>query len=400
MMRRYFAHDPRLDGLLRLTPALESAYEAEHGQARIDALRRSIVVGIILYNAYSVTTSLLLRDVLWISVVVRLVLVTPVSLVLAWSVDRMNGWLREHLVLAALLNAFLLPLGLFWFSADPYAGYTFAELSLTLFYASMMLQLRFALALVFTLATFVAAAIALVTKPDLSSDLAFAFTVQYAMASILTLYANWCAESLRCRSFLRDCDARQEIAGAQSRSQAFEILSQVDALTNLPNRRALDQTLDDWFREDRPLAVLMIDVDHFKPFNDRLGHLEGDACLRAIARTLSQFARRPGVVVARFGGEEFSALVQDRNEMEAARLADLIVKSILDLAIPHPSRPDDLRVVTISVGVAWTDRPAGSSPSQILAAADAALYRAKRSGRNQWAMAGDADAAALESATA
>ncbi|WP_156381988.1 MULTISPECIES: sensor domain-containing diguanylate cyclase [unclassified Aureimonas] len=378
---------PLFDMRLRLTPELEALYEAEHHDERCLSIQHSLVVGLVLYNIHTFTGALLLRDVFEISAMLRLVVVTPASLLFLVLLPRLGGPARERLLVIAVLNAFFLPLAVFWTSTDPNSPFAFAEFTLTLVFACMSLPLRFVHAAGFTLLAFVGVAGVVSTKPGLSEDVVLAFLLQFGTGCVLTLYANGRTESLRCRSFLRELDVRREVVGAEARSDAFKHLSHVDALTGLPNRRVLDLTSERWFAEDRQLAMLMIDVDFFKLYNDRLGHPQGDECLRAIGRSLQDLAQASGCIAARFGGEEFTFLVQGLSQLEAARLAGDLVERIRALAIPHPGRSDGLGIVTASVGLAWVDHPRVSSPALLLATSDEALYRAKRRGRNQWAMA-------------
>jgi diguanylate cyclase (GGDEF)-like protein len=161
----------------------------------------------------------------------------------------------------------------------------------------------------------------------------------------------------------------------------------LDGLTGVANRRKFDEDLQaDWrhcAREGTPLALLMVDVDYFKRFNDQYGHQAGDACLRAIARVLGQALRRPYDKVARYGGEEFACLLPNTDLAGARTLAQRMVDEVRALAIEHlPSGVEPS--VTISVGVAsvWASSD-GASPGGLLKAADEALYRAKREGRGR-----------------
>lgn len=168
--------------------------------------------------------------------------------------------------------------------------------------------------------------------------------------------------------------------------------AQHDGLTGLHNRAALNARLA-WegrraTRGDLPLSVLMIDVDHFKRFNDRYGHLAGDDILRRVANVVAQFARRSGELAARFGGEEFALLLPGCTTEEARQVADALRAAVASLSSGHlPDGP--AAGVTVSIGVA--SRAAGCSPEidaveprtmALLDAADRALYRAKAAGRN------------------
>ncbi|NEU13152.1 GGDEF domain-containing protein [Methylobacterium sp. BTF04] len=127
----------------------------------------------------------------------------------------------------------------------------------------------------------------------------------------------------------------------------------------------------------------MIDVDHFKLFNDALGHPAGDDCLRAIAAALSGATRGTDHFVARFGGEEFTLVARNLDGLGGARLANTLVTAVEALGIPHPSRPDGSGVITISVGIAL----GAGKRETLFRAADAALYAAKRRGRNRYMFA-------------
>ncbi len=171
-------------------------------------------------------------------------------------------------------------------------------------------------------------------------------------------------------------------------------LASLDALTGVANRRTLDACLaKQWViaaRHQTSLALLMVDADHFKEFNDRMGHQAGDACLRSLAVALGQRVTRPADVVARFGGEEFAVLLPGTSLEGARQVAERIRGAVQDLAIPHPGAPlvsntaaAMPRHVTVSIGCAALV-PAPDMTFQLLVElADQALYEAKRSGRDR-----------------
>jgi diguanylate cyclase (GGDEF)-like protein len=163
-------------------------------------------------------------------------------------------------------------------------------------------------------------------------------------------------------------------------------LSLQDALTGLPNRRQFDQTLEmEWnraLRNQRPLSLLILDVDCFKALNDFYGHQAGDECLQKIATALHLSLRRAGEVAARYGGEEFAAVLPDADIFTAASVAETMRQEVMALEIRHESSFVE-RFVTVSIGVAAMHPFAEQLPSELIAAADEALYRAKRNGRNR-----------------
>jgi diguanylate cyclase (GGDEF)-like protein len=169
-------------------------------------------------------------------------------------------------------------------------------------------------------------------------------------------------------------------------NQRLETLSQQDGLTGIANRRALDHRLGIHFsqalRKREPLALALCDVDHFKKFNDRYGHLAGDECLRQIAVVLSRHARRATDVAARYGGEEFALLLPDTPLDGAVKVLEAIRSDLAALAIAHDGS-DCAKVVTLSAGLAVCLPDSDKQATDLVARADEALYRAKGLGRNR-----------------
>lgn len=192
--------------------------------------------------------------------------------------------------------------------------------------------------------------------------------------------------------FLQQRRMDQELRDSLARADR---LASLDSLTGVANRRTLDTRLEEQWdlaaRNQTPLALLMIDADHFKSFNDRLGHQAGDACLRAIAGAMSGRVSRPADVVARFGGEEFAVLLPDTPLEGARRVGEIIRAAVQQLAIAHPGKPDTAAVdapparrhVTVSIGCAALVPPPGARLHVLVELADQALYEAKRSGRDR-----------------
>ncbi len=162
--------------------------------------------------------------------------------------------------------------------------------------------------------------------------------------------------------------------------------SLTDVLTGLTNRRGFEQRFDEMLRycarETRPLTLLMIDVDNFKVYNDAFGHQAGDACLRAVASILENGATRARDVVARIGGEEMAVIMPEIDASGALVVAERMRAAVHAAGIVQGAAAKH-KVVTISVGVAATTDPASTSPAEMVAAADRALYDAKDGGRNR-----------------
>ena len=184
----------------------------------------------------------------------------------------------------------------------------------------------------------------------------------------------------------RDVSERKlfEVSLEQANAQ-LESFAREDALTGLPNRRRFDEAFEtEWRRACRnaePLGLLMIDIDHFKAFNDTFGHPEGDRCLHSVARAITSILRRPGDVAARYGGEEFAIILPNTDSAGAVLMADRASDAVRALCIPQSLLKNE--VVTISVGVATcVPQLTGDSSNSLLLRADAALYDAKHAGRN------------------
>jgi len=169
-----------------------------------------------------------------------------------------------------------------------------------------------------------------------------------------------------------------------------QLNSMTDSLTGLANRRQFDDSLrTEFFRLKRSgstLSLIMLDVDHFKKFNDTYGHLAGDDCLRQIGTMLRTIVGRAPDIVARYGGEEFVVILPETEDIGAEALAERIRKAAEALAIPH-SASDTSDYVTVSLGVVTVYTTGLTSPEQVVALADEALYSAKKGGRNRLAVA-------------
>lgn len=191
---------------------------------------------------------------------------------------------------------------------------------------------------------------------------------------------------------LRDVGKRK---AAEEKLEALNaelaLVARSDALTGLANRRAFDETLErEWrraARENAPMSLLLLDIDRFKGFNDRYGHQEGDACLRAVAAALRDAVRRSGDFTARYGGEELVVVMPSTDAAGAARVAERVRADVEGLRIPHLGNPDCGAVVTASLGCATLRAAdlaeAADGPAALVARADACLYEAKRAGRNR-----------------
>ncbi len=197
-------------------------------------------------------------------------------------------------------------------------------------------------------------------------------TMFLAFTNIVGMYTN----------FLLEKDARQLF----HQEMMMRELAQTDGLTGIHNRRSFDEHLSDvWrqaHREDHLVAVLLIDIDHFKLYNDCYGHQLGDICIQAVADVLASSVKRPLDQVARYGGEEFAIVLYNPTHVFVSGFADLLVERVHELAIEHKAS-DVTAHVTVSVGAAVARPVESRVPSAIVRSADDALYESKAQGRNR-----------------
>ena len=183
-----------------------------------------------------------------------------------------------------------------------------------------------------------------------------------------------------------EAKVKQRTVELEIANDKLQMLSTTDALTGLSNRRHFDaQWHTEWqraLRAGNPIAMIMLDVDHFKAFNDSLGHPAGDGCLQRVGGILGAVRSRPGDLAARYGGEEFVVILPTCDGPLARAKAEGLREAIFGAAIAHPQSPT-APVVTVSAGVASCIPRMGQDPADLLGLADHALYQAKLQGRNR-----------------
>lgn len=205
------------------------------------------------------------------------------------------------------------------------------------------------------------------------------------------LASSFCRMADRLAHYTDDLERRvaERTGELKETNQKLAALSITDGLTGLANRRRFDEVLADEYarfrRTGQPLALVMLDVDYFKKYNDRYGHQAGDDCLKAVANMFKAQARRAGDLVARYGGEEFVILLADTDISIAQGIAERVRLSIEAIEIPHEM--SSFGKVTVSVGLAVMTSDSDTDAEGLLRLADEALYRAKHEGRNRVGLA-------------
>ena len=355
---------------------IERVYQAETRSYRAKALRSGIIPAILTYNVFLPADVLLLPRTLWIAVGLH-VAVTLWIIVAAFVLRRAPPWrVRESLavsipvlITAQILTVYALNEG------QVAEHYQYLAIAI-LIYMNVNVRPAFGFAIFASLGLGLAYSATLIlsgaSTPSLIVGIGF-----MSAAIHLTLIANWRMERDGRHAFLRRLLDRL-------RRQEAEAEANRDALTGLSNRRLLDQVASNLWREGQETgssaAVILLDVDHFKSFNDRYGHLAGDLSLKRVAEVLRSISCNMGDVAARFGGEEFLLLLPHTDLATAVRAAERVRRAVEQLAIPHEAVAKGL--VTVSLGV-MAGPVAIHSFTELVEGADMALYAAKRAGRNQ-----------------
>lgn len=381
---------------LRFPKDLEARFHQDRAADRLRTILISGLLVAIFYNVMLISDRTMVPDVFDQAVRLRVFVYTPITIIGLFLVTKLpNPHWREHTIIASALGAGGITAYLCVRSTDELAGPYLEALLTVVMFSNSVVQMRFVHALVLDLLLLgmygVAQSMIQVPQP---AALTVPQTLALVAGTVFTLYACYTRERDERRSWLLRLRETLLLKELERANQDMAALSRSDMLTGVANRRHLDEHLDHvWARARKDhtnIALLMIDVDHFKAYNDRYGHLEGDECLRDVAEVLKRRLRRPNDLVARFGGEEFVAVLAGTPLATAAAAAERVRKAVENLNRLHATSTTHA-VVTVSIGVASAN-PAEphTTPGRLLAAADAALYAAKAGGRNRVLTEGDA----------
>ena len=360
-------------GRLKFPEPLESEFRADHRMNTLRWVRMSVYVVIGTSIGFAIMDHWVIHSRNAIPDVVRFDLQFPVlAIVLLATFKRFYvRWFEPAMVICAplfgigsvLLASYALP---------DHTALVGSRILLVAFFYYFMSGLRVVQALrcnLIVLTALIIAGLVGLMRPEVSTYLSFALVC----AIIIGMAGAYALEYANRTSFLE-------------RKLLVEI-SELDGLTRLLNRQTFEARARDMWRravaEQRAISVFMIDVDHFKLYNDHYGHQAGDECLRHVAAAVrAAVGTRPGDFVARYGGEEIIAVVFDRSHAEAEEIARRIVADVASLEIPHASSVE-CRRVSVSVGAATQIPTIASSYDAVVRLADGALYSAKRQGRDR-----------------
>jgi diguanylate cyclase (GGDEF)-like protein len=364
-------------GETKLPPAFKEAMETDRAKFLAVSSRKLMIRSAITYNMFLPLDFLLLPRTAWISVALHFGIVTPAILLAGRLAERHPGSLRRNisgglvpiLMVAQIMLIFRLNSGV---AAAPYQ---FLAL-LVMVYTNINQTLTMRVAWLTS-----AAVAALYVGALLTSAVPEAVKITGVAMMLSAMHL-----SLEAKTRIEEADVHQFLGRLRDRLQRFEAESEAnrDALTGLSNRRHFEEcTAALWSAATLPagpVAIIMIDIDHFKLFNDVYGHPAGDHCIKRVAGTIAAALREPGDLAVRFGGEEFVLLLPNTTPDIAVQISERVRRAIEAMAIPHDASPTSA-VVTASLGVAAS--PVSTPLEMLVAAADGALYRAKRAGRNQ-----------------
>ncbi|MDI1259094.1 GGDEF domain-containing protein [Aquabacterium sp.] len=379
---------------MKFPAGLEHQFLSQDPQQRLRHFIISGLISLLVYDGFLVADYLLIPDVFSIAVRLRLLIFTPialVALVVLW-VGR-DKPLMQHPV---LLDSAVLVSGLFAAATlayalsithSPLSDFYHAGFAVVVMYGNLVQRLRFWSALGFSLAVLAIQVVGVVVLPNFNPRLVLPICSLTAATVAFSLCANYVMERDKRRRYLLSERERALVKDLREVNLKLQELSRVDVLTALFNRRHFQEYLQDlWQRAKHggtEVVIIMMDVDHFKPYNDHHGHPAGDECLRQVASVMHNSLRQPGDMVARYGGEEFIAVLPNTSLALAMQAAERLRKAVQDMAMPHETSPT-LPVVTVSLGVACCNAATpGATPDGLISKADRALYEAKHQGRNR-----------------
>ncbi len=372
---------------LKFSPIIEKAFQNYYLHKFIWQIRFAVLAGIVLYALFGILDALVLPEVkgtLWL---IRYGVICPLGFLFLLTTFYLTSEpLIQTLHTALVIAGGLGIIGMIYVAPPDRAHLYYAGLMLVVFYAYTFSAMRF------YYASFSALSVTLLyplvdlyvvktTHEQLIANMFF-----LGSSNLIGLPVSYLLERHIRRDFLLTMLLAFEKRRTERLNMRLKDISYIDGLTGVANRRKLEEHLSrEWERarkSGQPLSLLMADIDFFKRYNDLLGHLEGDECLRKVAQEISRHVRSGMDLVARYGGEEFAIVLPETNSEQAKAIAERIRADVEALRIPHPAS-EVSRYITVSVGVATLVPEDNLRKEVLVSMADRALYRAKRKGRNR-----------------
>jgi len=372
-------------GLLRFPEALEAHFQAWGAARRWRVIVAFAVAAIVLYLGMLLPDWLLSPDVFLQAVAWRVGgFAIAVCLALALARRIREPERREWMVAAVAAWSAVVTAMILTHSEGRWALARIAELNLVVVFTCAFA--RFWPAMALCAVCMMVHMLLMAMMPDFTGVLPVNASVLLASTILFSLYANYKLEHDERMAYLLDLRERMLDEALRAAHQQLAHQVTTDPLTDLANRRYFDSYLDDYWRraqeQGQAVSLLMIDVDHFKRYNDHYGHQAGDRCLKVVSEALQGCLRRTGDLVARIGGEEFAVVMPEADEQAARSAAERVRAAVEAQGLPHLASTC-ASVVTVSVGVATVRPDAQLAPQVLLHDADDALYGAKATGRNR-----------------
>ncbi len=367
---------------------LRRLYMSERGEAQVRDTRRGLWLAVIVYLLFGISDAMLIPDVAIQTITARFVVAVLAMtvmevLVAARAPSKWSDVTCAVTVVAGYLG-WLIPA----METTAFETFRFYMLFGTIFMmsANLFFNLFFRLSVATSATILMIFFTSLAFVPALEPDQRLVLILFYLSCFAFTSYVNWKLNQERYNVFLNAREATHQHQESEKRGAALERLSNTDYLTGVENRSAVDKRLRDywsnWQNEGASFAVMLVDVDFFKKYNDFYGHQAGDRCLVLVASALSDMLKPLNATVGRYGGEEFIVLSRVTGREQVMALAEVIRATVEDMALVHDQRRDGQAVVTVSVGAAYTRAQTGPKLERIINEADRALYSAKANGRN------------------
>ena len=372
---------------LRFPPRIENLF---YGHDTPRRRKRYLILGlvaVVLYNVFCFSDMIVLRDIYTVAWFIRLAMVTPLMFIIFLLIylrklerltDPMIGLLMIIICFSILVMLLL--------SKDPNEIHYHTGVIIIIIFGNIVVGLRFITALVCSAIVLVLYSALLPIATTMPPEAIINHSLVLSTAIVMSLIGNYQMEAELRRVFLVSLLNRVDSIKLEQSNRILEQLSISDPLTGLYNRRYFDSALErEWRasqRSGKPLSLLYIDIDHFKSYNDTYGHKTGDTCLVRVAETIRSAARRPYDVCARYGGEEFVSLLPGTDVEQALGIAERIRTEVEGMCIAN-YRSDAAPNLTVSIGLAGGMTQLIPGPYSLIDAADNAMYRAKREGRNR-----------------
>jgi diguanylate cyclase (GGDEF)-like protein len=379
---------------MRFQHGMEQQFVRDGRDERLTHFLISGWLSLAVYNGFLLADYLMATDVFWFALRLRVLYFSPVAVVLLLVAARRNSrlmqalppWGIEWIVMSSGTAAAATLAIILARSHTPLIYFYHVGLIVVILYGNLVQRLRFWNAVLFSLSVLAIHLIGVVHFTTFPDRLMWPVISLVFASTLFSLTANYTMERDERRRYLLTLLERGVVRELTRAHDKLQELSRVDGLTGLYNRRHFQDYLGQvWERaqyDASAISILMVDVDHFKKYNDRYGHPAGDDCLRRIAAILQANLRRPGDMIARYGGEEFIAVLPQTEQHDAEAIAERIRQSVEALQMPHEAAPPPHRV-TVSIGIASCQADFLLKASTVVSVADDALYQAKDEGRNR-----------------